>query len=127
MLQLLLEEPVAGRNHVRLMRRLLADGDLVDLFLEEWIEPTADMLRMLCDSIPDVPDDVVHFRFELSWTVVIECFGRWTGDSREELEGHVSSALDYLAGAMTAPVSDASALVPQASGGEHWDKRGGPP
>lgn len=103
--EMLAEGGEAGLRYLRLIHRLQADGDLDPRFVVERYRGGVErLLPLFQQALPALPQSVVQLRMGLAINVMLRSLAHDYAASELDLETHVSALLDFLTGAMEAPV-----------------------
>ncbi|MBW2387848.1 MAG: TetR/AcrR family transcriptional regulator [Deltaproteobacteria bacterium] len=103
--ELLAEGGDAGLRYLRLIHRLQADGDLDPQFvIDRWPGGVERMVPLLQRALPDLPLALVQLRLGLAIDVMLRSLALGTS-ATSHLDAHVTALLDFLTGALEAPVT----------------------
>lgn len=110
MIELLEQQQDVGHRYLRFIYRLQIDGDLFALFPAETLAGGVDRLvPMLCQSLPNVPIEVVQLRLELAIDVMLRSLALAPPSVGTELGAQMRGLLDFLTGALEAGCTSAAA------------------
>ena len=104
--ELLAEGGEPGLRYMRLIHRLQADGDLDPQFvIKRWPGGVSRLIPLLRVANPSLPVAVIQLRLDLAIDVTLRRLAHGPAPARGGLEAHESALLDFLTGAMEAPIS----------------------
>ena len=114
MAELLTADGEGGRRYIRLLARLRADGDLDERFVvARYSEGVQRLEGLLQRALPDVPAVLVRLRLAFVIELILPALAGWQtlagegapGEAPLSLDALVASLLDFLVGALEAPVT----------------------
>lgn len=104
--ELLAEGGEPGLRYMRLIHRLQADGDLDPQFvIKRWPGGVGRLIPLLRVANPSLPVPVIQLRLDLAIDVMLRSLAHGPAPAGRGLEAHESALLDFLTGAMEAPIS----------------------
>ena len=104
--ELLAEGGGAGQRYLRLIHRLRADDDLEPGFVvARWPGGVDRLVPLLCRANPELPRALVELRLALAIDSLLRSLAHGPAPSEGGLEAHVTALLDFLSGAVEAPVT----------------------
>jgi AcrR family transcriptional regulator len=104
--ELLAEGGAPALAYMRLIHRLQADGDLDPGFvMERWPGGVDRLVPLLRQANPSLPQRVVELRLGLAIDVMLRSLAHGPISGGAGLQTHLSSLLDFLTGALEAPVT----------------------
>jgi hypothetical protein len=90
---------------LRLIQRLQADGDIAPEFVfERWPGGVDRLLPLLQRALPELPAPVLALRLRLAIDTLLRSLAHDSFTSGQ-LDAHVCDLLDFLTGALEAPVT----------------------
>ena len=93
-------------RYLRLVHRLQADGDLDPGFvIERWPGGVDRLVPLLRKVNPSLPLPVIQLRLGLAIDVMLRSLAHESAPAGGGLEAHVSALLDFLTGAIEAPIT----------------------
>ena len=103
---LLTEGGEPGLRYMRLIQRLHADGDLDPrLVIERWPGGVDRLVPLLRKANPALPRPLIRLRLGLAIDVMLRSLANGPAPAAGDLKAHVSALLDFLTGAIEAPVT----------------------
>lgn len=107
--ELLAEGGAAGLRYMRLIHRLQADGDLDSQFvMERWPGGVDRLIPLLQQANPSLPLSTTRLRLGLTIGVMLGSLAHGPAPEDGGLEAHISAVLDFLTGAIEAPITTES-------------------
>jgi len=104
--ELLAEGGDRGLHYMRLIHRLQADGDLDSRFvMERWPGGVDRLLPLLQQANPSLPLPVIQLRLGLAIDIMLRSLAHGPALEGGGLAAHVSALLDFLTGALEAPIT----------------------
>ncbi len=109
LLALLADGGSSAHRYLRFIARLQADGDLDPSFVtRRWPRGVSRLLPMLERANPSLPRRVLDFRLHLAIDVLLRSLAHGPPARRGGHEAHSDALLDFLTGAMEAPLQGES-------------------
>ena len=95
-----------ARRYLRLIHRLQSDGDLDPAFVIARYPGGVDRLLPLLErALPAMPRAVLELRLGLAIHTMLRSLAHDTDPTGRDLTGHVGALLDFLTGALEAPIT----------------------
>jgi AcrR family transcriptional regulator len=107
--ELLAKGGESGLRYLRLIHRLQADGDLDPRFVIERYRGGVDRLMPLFrQALPSLSAPLIQLRMGLAIDIMLRSLATGAASRGDSLEAQVRALLDFLTGAMEAPVTGES-------------------